>query len=1158
MHRVTAPLPTGGLCLYIGGMASRPRPTRARRPDSAADSTRGSTRGPAEDDAPFDPSALARRGGFEEAPQASFEGVPAGPVSGWADKIAHAATVDAERKADTEKSIGTIVEEKDAGSSEASGGRPAVGPDGAPDRRRGAPTAREGRDKTAKAWSAGSVSQSKTSRGTSMGGTSDPKQRAAAGLNPVAGMDVSLEDAGNLPESGVTATVDALTKLISEGDPLLKNGEIWLPHRPERPDKSEGGIAFRLASDYVPMGDQPTAIADLVAGIADHDQTQVLLGVTGSGKTFTAANVIERTQRPALVLAPNKTLAAQLYGEFKNFFPDNAVEYFVSYYDYYQPEAYVPRSDTFIEKESSINEQIDRMRHAATRALLERDDVIIVASVSCIYGIGSVETYTAMTFQMAIGDRLDQRRLLADLVAQQYKRRDMDFQRGSFRVRGDTIEIFPAHLEDRAWRISLFGDEIESIQEFDPLTGQKTDDLKSVKIYANSHYVTPRPTLNQAVKSIKEELRHRIVELEKAGRLLEAQRLEQRTRFDIEMIEATGSCPGIENYSRYLTGREPGHPPPTLFEYLPDNALVFIDESHVTVPQIGAMYRGDFRRKATLAEYGFRLPSCMDNRPLRFEEWNAMRPQTVAVSATPSTWELEQSGGVFAEQVIRPTGLIDPPVEIRPARTQVDDLLGEIRETVAKGFRVLATVLTKRMAEDLTEYLHEQGIRVRYMHSDIDTLERIEIIRDLRLGSFDCLVGINLLREGLDIPECALVAILDADKEGFLRSETSLIQTIGRAARNIDGKVILYADRETGSMSRAIAETDRRREKQQVYNTEHGITPASVKAHIADILDSYYEKDHVTVGVGPDNAPGALVGNNLKSHLDHLQKQMRDAAADLDFEKAARLRDEIKRLQARELEFGFEPGGQSGKGTGGATAPSPESGEGGPKDRMRGSRRDAADADSPLGAPAPWDDPAANPLAAAAAMEEDAISPVTGRSKYGRKTKRDRAPAGGDRFGPRGEPLKPRGEGSARRPAPLARPEKAGGKTAATLSPSPESGEGAPKGRMRVSRAAPSEETQASYFQKPSLDDMGPGADTARPARNASLFRKNSLDEMTVGRTEKPVGGTRPQKPTSPRAPGADAPGPIRRERIGLGSHEDEGGAKRRKRRPGKTGRPGR
>ena len=706
---------------------------------------------------------------------------------------------------------------------------------------------------------------------------------------------------------GATATVAALSALIESGNPLFKNGTAWQPHRPARPEKSEGGIPIRMETDFRPSGDQPTAIKDLVSGIKDHDQTQVLLGVTGSGKTFTMAKVIEETQRPALILAPNKTLAAQLYGEFKSFFPNNAVEYFVSYYDYYQPEAYVPRSDTYIEKESSINEQIDRMRHSATRSLLERDDVIIVASVSCIYGIGSVETYTAMTFEMKIGDRLDQRALLADLVAQQYKRRDMDFTRGSFRVRGDTIELFPAHLEDRAWRISMFGDEIEAITEFDPLTGQKTGDLRSVKIYANSHYVTPRPTLNQAIKSIKEELKHRLVELNAAGRLLEAQRLEQRCTFDLEMLEATGSCAGIENYSRYLTGRKPGEPPPTLFEYIPDNALVFIDESHVTVPQIGAMYKGDFRRKATLAEYGFRLPSCMDNRPLRFEEWDAMRPQTVAVSATPSKWEMEESGGVFAEQVIRPTGLIDPPVEVRPAKSQVDDVLGEIRETSAKGYRTLVTVLTKRMAEDLTEYLHEQGIRVRYMHSDIDTLERIEILRDLRLGAFDVLVGINLLREGLDIPECGFVAILDADKEGFLRSETSLIQTIGRAARNIDGKVILYADHVTGSMERAMAETNRRREKQEAYNTEHGITPASIKKNIGDILNSVYERDHVRADISDFTDSGAMMGNNLKAHLEHLMKQMRDAADDLDFEVAARLRDEIKRLREMELAISDDP-----------------------------------------------------------------------------------------------------------------------------------------------------------------------------------------------------------------------------------------------------------
>ena len=541
----------------------------------------------------------------------------------------------------------------------------------------------------------------------------------------------------------------------------------------------------------------------------------MLLGVTGSGKTFTMAKVIEATQRPALILAPNKTLAAQLYGEFRSFFPDNAVEYFVSYYDYYQPEAYVPRTDTYIEKESDINEQIDRMRHAATRAVLERDDVIIVASVSCIYGIGSVETYTAMTFSLKLGDKVDQRQLIKDLVALQYKRVQAgDFSRGLFRVRGDTIEMFPAHYEDRAWRIGFFGDEIETIAEFDPLTGVKTQDLEFVKIYANSHYVTPRPTLLQSVEAIKQELKERLDRLNRQGRLLEAQRLEQRTIFDLEMLEATGSCAGIENYSRYLTGRRPGEPPPTLFEYLPDNALVFTDESHVTIPQIGGMYRGDYRRKATLAEYGFRLPSCMDNRPLRFEEWEAMRPQTVHVSATPGQWEMEQTGGVFVEQVIRPTGLIDPPVEIRPARSQVDDLLGEVKEVARRGYRTLVTTLTKRMAEDLTEYLHENGVRVRYMHSDIDTIERIEIIRDLRLGAFDALVGINLLREGLDIPECALVAILDADKEGFLRSETSLVQTIGRAARNVDGKVVLYADVITGSITRAMEETERRREKQ--------------------------------------------------------------------------------------------------------------------------------------------------------------------------------------------------------------------------------------------------------------------------------------------------------------------------------------------------------
>jgi excinuclease ABC subunit B len=781
------------------------------------------------------------------------------------------------------------------------------------------------------------------------------KSKAARGLSDNAAKfreqveRVPVPPAGDAYDPGPPENDDRLAIPRGELDLPMHGGtgaELagFVPHRPARPEKSEGGKKFKLVSEYEPAGDQPTAIRELVEGLRGEgggatgrndgdfgmgrvntgavirnatntvsaygtigERDQVLLGVTGSGKTFTMAKIIEAVQRPALILAPNKTLAAQLYAEFKQFFPENAVEYFVSYYDYYQPEAYIPRTDTYIEKDSSINEEIDRMRHSATRAILERDDVIIVASVSCIYGIGSVETYSGTAVTMKKGMRLDRNELMRDLSALQYRRNDAAFARGMFRVRGDTIDLFPAHYEDRAWRIELFGDEVDSISEFDPLTGKSAGTLDTIKVYANSHYVTPRPTLAQAMKGIKQELIVRLEDFRKNGKLLEAQRLEQRTTFDLEMIEATGSCAGIENYSRWLTGRKPGEPPPTLFEYLPDEALVFADESHVTVPQIGAMYKGDYRRKFTLSDYGFRLPSCIDNRPLKFEEWDAMRPATIYVSATPGPWELERTGGVFAEQVIRPTGLIDPPVEVRPVETQVDDLIAECHINAKKGYRTLVTTLTKKMAEDLTEYMHEQGIRVRYMHSDVETLERIEIIRDLRLGAFDVLIGINLLREGLDIPECALVAILDADKEGFLRSETSLIQTIGRAARNVDGKVILYADKITGSMERAMAETSRRRAKQEAYNKEHGITPQSVKKNIADIMGSMYERDHVMVDAGLGEDGAAFIGHNIRATIQDLEKQMREAAGNLEFETAARLRDELKRLQATELAISDDP-----------------------------------------------------------------------------------------------------------------------------------------------------------------------------------------------------------------------------------------------------------
>ena len=688
----------------------------------------------------------------------------------------------------------------------------------------------------------------------------------------------------------------------------MKNSESFLNDElgplleyPKNNNKLEPSIPFKLVSEFNPAGDQPQAIKELVEGVNNGERSQVLLGVTGSGKTFTMAQIIEKTQKSALILAPNKTLAAQLYSEFKDFFPENAVEYFVSYYDYYQPEAYVPRTDTYIEKDASINEHIDRLRHSATRSLMERDDVIIVSSVSCIYGIGSVETYSSMIAVVEKGNKLERQNLLNELVTLQYKRNDTNFIRGTFRVRGDTIEIWPAHLEGRAWKISLWGDDVESISEFDPLTGQKMRALDKIKIYANSHYVTPRPTLQQASQGIKKELLNTLKQLEKENKLLEMQRLEQRTVFDLEMMDATGSCGGIENYSRYLTGRKPGEPPPTLFEYLPSDSIIFADESHVTIPQLGGMYKGDFSRKTTLSEHGFRLPSCKDNRPLKFEEWELMRPTSIFVSATPGPWELEQTSGAFSEQVIRPTGLIDPVCIIRPAINQVDDLIYECKSVAKKGQRVLVTVLTKKMAEDLTEYMNEQNIKVRYLHSDIDTLERIEILRDLRLGVFDVLVGINLLREGLDIPECTLVAILDSDKEGFLRSETSLIQTMGRAARNIEGRVILYADKMTGSMERAISETKRRREKQEKYNQENNITPVSIKKNIKDILSSIYERDHFQINA-PDHLDDDLfVGNNLEKHLEVLERKMLTAAENLDFEEAAQIRDEINRLNETSL-----------------------------------------------------------------------------------------------------------------------------------------------------------------------------------------------------------------------------------------------------------------
>ena len=648
---------------------------------------------------------------------------------------------------------------------------------------------------------------------------------------------------------------------------------------------------FKLKSDFDPAGDQPKAINDLIEGINKKEKDQVLMGVTGSGKTFTMAHVIKTLNKPTLIMAPNKTLAAQLYGEMKEFFPENAVEYFVSYYDYYQPEAYVPRSDTFIEKESSINEQIDRMRHSATRSLLERNDVIIVASVSCIYGIGSVETYSQMTINLKKGDNISQHKLIRQFTELQYKRNNLNFSRGTFRVRGDIVEIFPAHYENAAWRINFFGDEIEEIYEIDALTGKKLNKLDQIKLYANSHYVTPKPTLNQAIKQIKEELKIRLNQFYKENKLLEAQRLEQRTNHDLAMIQAAGTCPGIENYSRYLSGRNPGEPPPTLFEYLPKNSLVFADESHISISQIGAMYKGDHSRKLTLSEYGFRLPSCLDNRPLKFEEWEMFRPQTIYVSATPGEWELDKTNGVFVEQLVRPTGLIDPKIIVKPTSNQVDDLIDECKKEIKKNHRILVTTLTKKMAESLTEFMHEANLKVRYIHSDVETLERIEIIRDLRLGKFEVLIGINLLREGLDIPECALVAVLDADKEGYLRSKTSLIQTIGRAARNLEGKVILYADKITTSMQYAMDETNRRREKQLFFNKKNNIEPKTIQNKISDILSD----------LNDDNKKEEKKLMKHVKSIPELEKEMRAAASNLEFEEAAKLRDIINRLQQKEI-----------------------------------------------------------------------------------------------------------------------------------------------------------------------------------------------------------------------------------------------------------------